>query len=501
MAASLRRASGLGIGEKRLRLAYERINKDSADDFLPDLIKWQDYAASLPSNFKRLLKGIAHYQPSDCLEIDVPKSPYFSRPATQLSMDDRLIYQAAMNSVAQQLDRLLEPRNVVAGYRVTSPTDHQMFGPPIGQWLKFREILRTTHTDEYEFLVNTDLVAYFEHISHDLLREKLESAGVRTATIDLIARLLRRWETSPKHGLPQGFDPSSLLANYYLDSIDKKMVREGFKYVRYMDDICIFGKTKLEIKKAMACLTSACREQRLFLNVRKTEVLEGSRIRDFLDKDQDMFLGINYFIETRQVPLARRKLKALLTVAFDRGKIDDRRYKFVLNRLRFLRDPSAVKRVLDTLEDVPQLADVSSRYLKEFSWKPATRRRVLNFLESGANLYPWQEMWLLRSLFGADKLTRPELNRIRARISNTTHWVNRSLCILLLGKYGDSGDLDFCWGLFRNDPKVDRAVVLACQRLLKNVKLQRCNEVLLRAPELRQTVALVKGANRGVWPA
>ncbi len=497
---SLKRPTGIGIGNKKLLLAYERVKADATDDLLPDLIGYKDYDVYLQDNFTRLLKDIANYRPSDCVEIDVPKSPYFSRPASALSPDDRIIYQAVINSIAQKLDQRLESRTVVFGYRVTSPTDARMFGNPIGQWLQFRKALRSIHTSGYNFLVRTDLVGYFEHISHDLLREKLEIADVKPKTIELLFHLLERWRTSTKHGLPQGADPSSLLANYYLDSIDKQMLRPGFKYVRYMDDICIFGKNPLEIKKAAACLTAACRTHRLFLNAKKTEVLEGAKIREFLDKDQDVFGGINYLLDIGAIPLARKELNALVRKAFGGGKIDDRRYKYALNRLRSLRDPVAVKRVLDALEVVPHLADVSSRYLREFCFKRAVRKRILTFLESEANIYPWQEMWMLRALFGAKKLTRSELDQLRARTLTASHWINKSLYILLLGKYGDTSDLDFCWAQFRKVNMVDRAVVLSCQRLRKNIKLQRCNEAVQRAPELTQTAGFVKGSSKPVWP-
>ena len=42
-------------------------------------------------------------------------------------------------------------------------------------------------------------------------------------------------------GLPQGSDPSSVLASAYLDPVDKYMLRKNYAYFRYVDDIYVFG--------------------------------------------------------------------------------------------------------------------------------------------------------------------------------------------------------------------------------------------------------------------
>ena len=269
-----------------------------------------------------------------------------------------------------------------------------------------------------------------------------------------------------------------------------------------MDDIVVFGKSTLEVKMAAQQLTKECRKRKLFLNTQKTRVLQGRAIAAFLDKDQDDFVGIDYDIDTGQLTLAKKQLKALMGKVFKKKEIDEREYKFLLNRLRKLSDPSAIKKIPATFKEYPQLADVSARYLKRFvSDRPSIATAVLVFLRSEDNIYPWQEMWLLRILFECTKLDRNQLNCLRQRVQKTDHWINKSLCLLLMAKYGDAADLEFCWQFFGSGSHTDRAVVLCCQPLTTSKRLQRCNEATAMNPDVACTSNLVKGANKAIWPA
>ena len=48
--------------------------------------------------------------------------------------------------------------------------------------------------------------------------------------------------------IPQIYDPSSLLGNFYLDEFDKWVIRNGYIYFRYVDDMRFFCETQTEAK-------------------------------------------------------------------------------------------------------------------------------------------------------------------------------------------------------------------------------------------------------------
>ena len=490
----------VGIGISRLKRAFAQVRADSRDDFLPDLIGYREFSTYLDHKLASVLKVVGNYHPSSVTEFEVPKSPYSSRPGSCLCIEDRVVYQAAVSSIATLIDRHLEPRDVVYGFRVAKNQTNRMLDHNVNRWLEMRKALRLKRKD-FSYLVRTDLVGYFEHIDHRVLTTEIDSLGARKPVTDLLRDLLKRWETSTGHGLPQNLEPSSLLANLYLDPLDKAMVRAGFRYFRFMDDIYILGNTKLETRKALQFLTNECRKRRLFLNSKKTEVMEGTDIDSFLSEDNDDRLNIDYLIGEGDPDQAMNLIHKLARKVGVKDDLNEREYKFLLGRLRKIQDPLLVKKSLGLLENYPHLSEQISRYLRIFaSRRPTIQRGIFSFLASDANIFPWQEMWLLRCLFGCKKIDRKYLNWLRARAVSNQPWFNRSLYLLLLGRFGDESDRNFCWGFIGTNYEVDRAVVLSCQGSQKQTKLQRCNEAVSTNPNLFFTARLVKEQAQVVWP-
>jgi len=62
-----------------------------------------------------------------------------------------------------------------------------------------------------------------------------------------------RRKTKRMKGTPQGGPLSPLLANIYLDPLDKELEKRGLAFVRYADDIAIFAASE------RACTIGLCR--------------------------------------------------------------------------------------------------------------------------------------------------------------------------------------------------------------------------------------------------
>lgn len=109
---------------------------------------------------------------------------------------------------------------------------------------------------------DADISGYFDNIPHDKLMFLVE----RRITDKRILRLIRQWLKAPifednklnksKKGTPQGGIISPLLANIYLDLIDKAVMRKdghfykhGISIVRYADDFILMAR-----KIAQPCL-------------------------------------------------------------------------------------------------------------------------------------------------------------------------------------------------------------------------------------------------------
>ena len=92
-----------------------------------------------------------------------------------------------------------------------------------------------------------------------------------------IREWLRTWsaedpKTMTGHGIPQGPLASDFLAEAFFLPIDLSLQKERFRYLRYVDDIRIFGRTEGEVRNAALILEQKCRDRGLIPQTAKFEI-------------------------------------------------------------------------------------------------------------------------------------------------------------------------------------------------------------------------------------
>ena len=98
-----------------------------------------------------------------------------------------------------------------------------------------------------KYCLKMDIKKYFENIPHDILKEKLAKIIHDQKFLLLLYEII---DVSDK-GIPLGFYTSQWFANWYLQELDH-YIKEvlGVKYyIRYMDDMVIFGSNKRELHR------------------------------------------------------------------------------------------------------------------------------------------------------------------------------------------------------------------------------------------------------------
>jgi len=104
---------------------------------------------------------------------------------------------------------------------------------------------------KYRYVVKLDVRKYFDSIDHQILKGLLRKLFKDGALLHLFDDIIDSYESQLGKGLPIGNLTSQYFANCYLSPIDH-YIKEHLRvpiYVRYMDDILIFGNTKEEIKQ------------------------------------------------------------------------------------------------------------------------------------------------------------------------------------------------------------------------------------------------------------
>lgn len=126
-------------------------------------------------------------------------------------------------------------------------------------WEKFRIYRCIGNCDDgYYYAVDMDLSKFFETVNHSRLIRKLDSHIKDKRVISLIHKILTagvcidsRVEKS-EIGLPQGGPLSPLLANIYLDELDKLLEKRGHRFARYADDIVIQCRSRRAAERTLA---------------------------------------------------------------------------------------------------------------------------------------------------------------------------------------------------------------------------------------------------------
>ena len=153
------------------------------------------------------------------------------------------------------------------------------------QWLNFG----------YEIVIDADIASCFDTIPKSLLMKQVARRVVDGSMLHLVKQWLHSGildggvVVDSAEGTPQGSPISPLLANIFLDQLDKAWnesgmtSRVGAHLVRYADDFVILGRSKLVMKEeALGVLDKIITGIGLSLSKDKTRLVEAEEGFDFL---------------------------------------------------------------------------------------------------------------------------------------------------------------------------------------------------------------------------
>lgn len=142
------------------------------------------------------------------------------------------------------------------------------------------------------WVVETDIASCFEAIPHDKLMQTIEERVIDRQSLKLVRAMLSAGVmehdtiSSGDAGTPQGGVISPLLANIYLDRVDRAWAETGRGVlVRYADDLIVMCKTEQEANTALATLTTILADLGLTPKASKTRIVHlevGGEGFDFL---------------------------------------------------------------------------------------------------------------------------------------------------------------------------------------------------------------------------
>ena len=146
-----------------------------------------------------------------------------------------------------------------------------------------------------KYVLKMDIRHFFDSVPHDRLKAKLRKTIHDEKMLDLLFRIIDVTEI----GIPLGFYTSQWLSNWYLQGLDHYIKEQlgAVHYMRYMDDMVIFGSNKQVLHRMRQAISNYL-EQELGLELKSNwQVFRFSYIdRNGEEQGRDLdFMGFRFY--------------------------------------------------------------------------------------------------------------------------------------------------------------------------------------------------------------
>jgi CRISPR-associated protein Cas1 len=237
---------------------------------------------------KQLIQDLEQgaYHPMPLRPLWIPKKSGGWRSLAVSTVRDRIVQQALL----QVLYPLLEPQFESCSFAYRPGRSHKLAVQQVDFW----------HRRGFEWLLNADVVDYFENVQHLRLLAEVQERLHEPKFL----KLIEQWITAgiltsqgmvlPTRGVSQGAVISPILANVYLDDFDERLLKTRLKLVRFADDFVVMGRSEQQIITAKEQVAQLLGQMGLELHPEKTRITNFARGFQFLGH---RFVG-NLVVET-----------------------------------------------------------------------------------------------------------------------------------------------------------------------------------------------------------
>jgi len=266
------------IADDNIWRAYKKVRKNKGAPGVDGITVYQlkSHMEKYYQPLKQKLKD-GSYQPQPVKRVAIPKADGSKRYLGIPCVLDRVVQQAILQVIEPIIDPYFSDNSY--GFRK---------GRSAHQAIKRAE---EYYQEGFRVVVDCDLKSYFDTIHHQRIRNYLDYFISDKTVLRLIWKFLRsgildkdiRIET--KKGAPQGGPLSPILANVYLNMLDRELEKRGHRFVRYADDFVIYVKSIRAGERVMEGVKSFLEQDlQLTINQEKSQICGATKAT---------FLGFN----------------------------------------------------------------------------------------------------------------------------------------------------------------------------------------------------------------
>ena len=406
------------ISTQNLKLAWRRINTGTNLQYKRFFREaYWVYESAADKHIKQLHSDLAakSWQPEYATRLYLPKPSGLQRPLSLLGIEDQILLQAIANLFAKKLyaKRQRVELKTVFSNKLSKPKGSIFF---MERWQKtyrsFQKKCIDVFDKGYVWSSHFDLSAFYDTISHDLLLSIESPRGGDPNTREIVEKWLQTWsaedeKTMTGHGIPQGPIASNFLAEAFFLPIDIRLQKEPFQYLRYVDDIRLFGRTEVKVRRAAIILEQQCLDRGLIPQSTKFEI---SKIRS--PKDAMGALPSIPPTDNRDASepmMTAEESRSILTksIGGNPKKVKEKaQFRYVMYRAP--KDTKFLRTVLRLLPRHPEHIDAFVAYFGNFATRRSIAKAALDYLETDVPYtYVRGELWhVVARLAGREELQR-----------------------------------------------------------------------------------------------
>lgn len=427
----------------------------------------------------------ATYEPRASRVIDVPKSEFHLRPASVLYIEDVVVYSALMLLLYDGI------RETISWSAESCRFSHVLY-EDVGsdnRWQKFErdrwqnmEDKKMTLAQGYDYVLETDVSGFYENIEIERAVSVIRQMTGKTTVAMELWDHLATWAEPRKRGVPQGYGPSDILAEAYLDSIDRRLDNHGLEHLRFNDDFFVFCESRDAAIDAQNLLEKWFRAKGLNMKTGKTEIRDANTALADYEEPESIFQELRNTIEQTtedgqslsspmnspyggaSTPPATSEYgggaeeggegdeptldEDALEQAY-RDHIEDSSFdelerhlfRYIINHLGNMDNPVAVEYCQEYIrEGRPDVRRIVYNYFNTLTNSETIADELAQDIVDGRLRYSYHEFVLIRWFFESGFHSPAVLHAARNTLNGEGVLEARDFAIALLGEYGDYSD-------------------------------------------------------------